>query len=166
MTLEKYTGHKKHGGLYHKIINQIPRISFNYSELFAGSATIYSLIDTKDLFVLLNDIDAEVKRLLSKKFPELQIESKNAIHLLKNWRDVPGEFIFLDSPYHHSTRPNATNLYKNEMTHDDHVQLLNAVQDLESNIMIIHPKCDLYDSMISSWRKIPLKVRYHQKNES
>lgn len=164
MSLEKYTGHKKHPGLYHKIINQIPKIRLNYYELFAGSASIYSLITRPHGFnSVLNDLDAEVHKKLLQKYTGVCVLNENAIDLLKNWRFIEDEFIFLDPPYHHSTRPNAMELYKHEMTNDDHIQLLNAVQDLKCNIMIIHPKCDLYDSVLSSWRKIEVKVRYHKK---
>lgn len=164
MSLDKYTGHKKHAGLYHKIINQIPKIRLNYYELFAGSASIYSLITEPHGFNgVLNDLDAEVHKKLVKQYRDAMVIKANAIHLLKSWKFLEGEFIFLDPPYHHSTRPNATDLYKHELTNDDHIKLLNAVQDLKCNIMIIHPKCDLYDSMLSSWRKIEIKVRYHKK---
>lgn len=31
--------------------------------------------------------------------------------------------------------------------------------------MIIHPKCELYDEFLHDWRKVEVKVRYHQKTQ-
>ena len=31
--------------------------------------------------------------------------------------------------------------------------------------MIIHPKCDLYDTMLKDWRKVDVKERYHNKTQ-
>lgn len=71
--------------------------------------------------------------------------------------------IFLDPPYLHGTRSGNTNLYEFEMTDNDHVKLLSAVASMEQKIMIIHPKCELYDRMLADWRKVEIKIRYNRK---
>lgn len=72
-------------------------------------------------------------------------------------------FIFMDPPYHHSTRINNKQIYKHEFSNDDHIQLLNYVLQLKCNWMLIHPVCDLYDEMLSECRKVYIKIRYNTK---
>lgn len=165
-TLDNYTGHKKIDGLYQKIINQIPKHRI-YAELFAGSAAIYSLFTVLAETVILNDINSEVHNLLCEKFRDKSVLNRkyDAIDFLKKMQPLWNKetFVFLDPPYHHSTRPLATELYKHEMTHSDHLQLLITAQEMKCNLMITHPKCDLYDTFLHDWRKVEVKVRYHKK---
>ncbi len=167
MNLDKYIGHKNRSGLFHTIINNIPAHE-TYVELFAGSAAILDKINNKCDNVILNDINPDTVDALCKKFPTARITNNNAIDILDAWLfrlkndALKSVFIFLDPPYHHDTREN-TALYDFEMTGVDHVQLLNAALQTNANVMIIHPKHELYDTKLSTWRKIEVKVRYHQK---
>lgn len=49
------------------------------------------------------------------------------------------------------------------MSDDDHVRLLLAVLQMNCNIMIIHPKCELYDTYLKDWYKVEVKIRYNRK---
>lgn len=169
-SLERYPGNKNHEGLYHKIINLIPPHTYYY-ELFAGSAVIARQIAPGDRIIILNDLDFEVFRLLSEMYPDYLVFNKTAIDFIKEViaegiAEQNESFFYLDPPYLHATRPHQTNLYNHEMTDDDHVQLLTAVQHLKSNVMIHHPKCDLYDTMLAQWYRSDLKVRYHRKTQT
>lgn len=165
-TLDNYTGHKKVNGLFQKIINQVPKHNI-YAELFAGSAAIYSSFTVPAATAVLNDINPEVHNLLCEKFRDRTavIWNRDAVEFLYKMQVIwkKNVFVFLDPPYHHSTRPLATELYKHEMKHIDHLQLLETVRLMKCNIMLIHPKCELYDTELSHWRKVEVKVRYHQK---
>src|SRR5690606_9759875 len=59
--------------------------------------------------------------------------------------------------------PNSTSLYTYEMIDSDHVQLLTAALQMNCFIMIIHPKCELYDTYLKDWYKIEVKIRYNNK---
>jgi len=165
-SLDNYTGHKNINGLFQKIINQVPKHTI-YAELFAGSAAIYSSFTVPAALSLLNDINPEVHQLLYEKYnnKNVAVRNCNAINILKKTKLIWDKttFVFLDPPYHHNTRPLATELYQYEMTGFEHVELLNAVLGLKSNVMLIHPKCDLYDEFLHDWRKVEVKVRYHKK---
>jgi hypothetical protein len=54
-------------------------------------------------------------------------------------------------------------LYKYEFTDNDHERFLGLVVQLKCPIMIIHPVCELYESKLSTFRKVQLKVRYRAK---
>lgn len=163
-SLENYTGNKKIPGVYQKIINHIPKHAV-YMELFAGSAAIYSLLTVVAGTVILNDINPEVQQLLTKKFPGVTVTNDCTVRILQTNEAVHSKdtFIFLDPPYLHSTRPNRTELYEFEMTDDEHIQLLATVLQLNCNVMIIHPKCELYDTYLKDWNKVEVKIRYNQK---
>ena len=161
--MENYTGHRAIAGVYHKIINEIPAFD-SFHELFAGSAAISSLLSVAAARLHVNEISPSVFLELCSKFPESTVTNECAISLLKKWRPKKKQVIFLDPPYHHSTRPKNTNLYEFEMPDDDHVKMLSAVVAMDKvKIMIIHPKCELYDQMLADWRKVEIKIRYNRK---
>src|SRR5690554_3358981 len=107
--MPNYKGHKRIQGVYHKIINHIPKHS-QYVELFAGSASIYSLLSVPAGTVILNDINPEVQSELILRYPGATITNNCAIRILQTNQSVLAKetFIFLDPPYIHSTRPNST----------------------------------------------------------
>jgi len=167
---KNYIGNKKINGFYHKIINEIPKHKAYY-ELFLGSGAIAKLLMEvcPKTWYSLNDKDWQV--MSSFEFPSNIKIDKNgvsnidAVSFLKLKEITTAgtdTFIFMDPPYLHSTR-NSPNLYKFEMSDKDHVQLLKAVLQLKCNVMIVHPKCELYDKLLSDWRKVQVKVRYHNK---
>ncbi|PKB18368.1 hypothetical protein [Flavobacterium sp. 5] len=165
-TLDNYTGHKNINGLYQKIINQVPKHSM-YAELFAGSAAIYEKFTVPAAINILNEINPEVYTLLCEKFKfkNVVLWNRDALEFLQKMKFIwyNDVFVFLDPPYHHNSRPLATELYEYEMKDIDHVQLLETVLEMDCNIMIIHPKCELYDNFLHDWRKVEVKVRYHKK---
>lgn len=165
MNKDNYTGHKKIYGVYHKILNEVPKCS-TFVEAFAGSASISKIIleHNSNIGITLNEIDKAAAKQLLKSFPEANIINGDAMKLLTAYiKSESDHFIFIDPPYHHSTRPNSTKLYKHEMSNDQHRQLLNLANQSKNKIMIIHPKCDLYDKMLEGWRRVEVKIRYHKK---
>ncbi len=111
----------------------------------------------------MNDID---KSVTDQYFlPGSTVTNIPALDIVKSLVALPADkntFVFIDPPYLHETRRNK-NLYNHEMTNSDHLQLLLHVRDLKCNAMVIHPVCALYDTMLSNFRQIEVKVRYHQK---
>ncbi len=168
--MKNYPGQKKIYGLYHKIINQIPKHE-NYYELFAGTGAIAKLLIEKKspAIFYLNDLDKCITDKLNCIFRQLKgisILNWDAIKLLETMKRTAADtdtFIFMDPPYLHSTRPNSIKLYKHEMTDADHKQMLSSVLQLNCNVMIVHPVCDLYDTWLKGWRKVLVKVRYNNK---
>jgi len=162
-----YPGNKNIPGLIHKIINQIPPC-LNFCEPFAGSAavsTFLSLLPGVHLNFFINDIDAVVTARFN--YPAgstvTNLSALDFLSTLNNSAARTDTFIFMDPPYHHSTRYNQTRLYVTEMSHNDHVQFLSSVIDIKSNCMIIHPACKLYDQALHTFRTVQLSVRYHNK---
>ncbi len=165
-----YPGNKNIPGLLHKIVNQIPVCSA-FFEPFAGSAAVSKFLSVlpgiKTMFII-NDLDPAVT--VNYNFPaDTKVTTGNGfdiINKLIRFRSGTGTFVFIDPPYHHSTRPDHTAVYEHEFSHADHIQLLESVLQLKCNCMIIHPVCDLYDQALHTFRTIQLTVRYHNKTST
>jgi DNA adenine methylase len=161
-----YPGQKNIPGVIHKIINQIPEFT-NFYEPYCGSAAVSSFLSVGDRQrnFFLNDLD-EIAQSFITVLPGMSFSSVPAMDIIKSLRSIPpgaGSFVFIDPPYLHETRPSQTNLYKFEMSQEDHEELLLSVLDLKCNCMVIHPVCPLYENALSSFRKVQLKIRYNRK---
>lgn len=161
-TVKKYTGQKNIPGLIQKIVNQIPVFS-TMIELFAGSAAVSRFLSVSPGKLILNDLDIEV--LKKYRIPGSLFLNKNALDLLQS--DLIrlasiNTFVFIDPPYLHQTRY-SQDLYNFELKDDQHEQMLTTILELNCNVMIIHPECDLYNNYLKHWRKIAVKVRYNSK---
>jgi len=163
-TVTKYPGQKAIEGLYHKIINEIPVCRY-YHEPFAGSAQIARKIavGSSQVKIFLNDIDKNVTDCFP--LPGAIVANVHVLHYIKKVLSGSGKdhFAFFDPPYIHDTRPNNIDLYANEMTIDDHYDFISAARRLPCNVMIIHPDYPLYNNYLRDWRKVQVRVRYHNK---
>lgn len=86
----------------------------------------------------------------TQRLKEVQIESLDAIELIKRY-DTKDVFIYCDPPYLTSTRK--SNLYKFEMTEQEHVDLLNLLKKHPGKVMISGYDNDLYNSILVGWHK-------------
>ena len=85
------------------------------------------------------------------------IECDDAINVIKRY-DTPNTFFFVDPPY----LPETLNTPKNylfQMTSDQHRELLEALRQAKGKVLITHPKCPLYDEMLSDWVVIEVTYR-------
>lgn len=64
---------------------------------------------------------------------------------------VSGAFVYLDPPYLQSTRKSESR-YRHEMTHDDHVRLLDVAKSLPCRVMISGYSSKLYAKQLADWR--------------
>lgn len=80
----------------------------------------------------------------------VQIENLPALELVSRY-DTPDVFIYADPPYLPDTRK--SHLYKHEMSYEDHVELLDALKKHPGPVMISGYDNDLYNSVLSEWRK-------------
>lgn len=161
--LQNYRGNKNIPGVYQWIINRIP-VHKKYYEVFAGSAAIRERLHSAAATVI-NDIDPLVVDALRKKLPgTFSITNENALQLLASV--LPGDadtFIYCDPPYILSTRGSQRKIYDYEMSDRDHEMFLLLVRTANSNCMISHYECKLYDDLLHWWSKEKFKVSYRGK---
>lgn len=84
-----------------------------------------------------------------ERLKNTQIENINAIKLINRYSD-PCTLIYCDPPYMQELRK--ANMYRYEMSTDDHVELLSTLLESKSKIILSGYDNDLYNDMLKGWR--------------
>jgi DNA adenine methylase len=79
-----------------------------------------------------------------------------AIRVIRS-QDGPGTLFYCDPPYVPSTRT-APDVYRHEMTIEEHAELLTVLKDCEGHVMLSGYRCDLYDTELAGWRREDLEL--------
>ncbi len=103
-----------------------------------------------DLWVKYPDSLAAV----GQRFLGVQIENKPAIPLLLK-HDNNQTLHYLDPPYVLHTRSlgSRNRTYRNELSDDDHVELLDVAIKLSGHVVLSGYNTELYDDILTGWRK-------------
>lgn len=83
-----------------------------------------------------------------ERLKNAQIENMDAIQLIKRYSSKD-TLIYCDPPYLQNIRKK--NMYKCEYTEEQHIQLINALKESNSMIMLSGYDSDLYNDMLSGW---------------
>jgi DNA adenine methylase len=68
-------------------------------------------------------------------------------------------FVYLDPPYLAAVRRDGCRrLYRHELSDSGHRRMLEAVLALPCPVLINHPRCELYDRRLHSWRTIEYRT--------
>lgn len=160
---DSYFGGKSGSGTYQTIINLIPPHKAFYS-LFLGNCGIARRIKPAN-FSLLNDIDPIVMSAWGElELPDsYKLMNESALDILRNlfifYNDISltggafseDRFIFLDPPYLKETRLSQNDVYRFQMSINDHADLLSQVYKMNDQIMICHYPCSFYDQRLQGW---------------
>lgn len=147
-----YFGGKAQDGVYQAIINQIP-MHDRYIELFLGGGAI--LLKKRPAAVSIG-VEIEEKAFLS--FP-WDIPAKPTIiqQCVFDFMSTTGKnlftgstFVYVDPPYLHRNRGKTR--YKHELTDEQHVDLLNRLNNFSCSIAISTYPNKIYSEMLSDWR--------------
>ncbi len=79
-----------------------------------------------------------------------RIERGDAVEFLRTYPFAGGELVYCDPPYMHETRGRC-DLYRYEMTDQDHVRLLGTLRALRCFVMISGYWTQLYADMLKDW---------------
>ena len=93
----------------------------------------------------------ETLEMAAERLKGVQIEKLDALELLNRY-DTEDVFVYLDPPYLLETRK--SNLYKHEMSDEQHIELLELITKHPGRIMISGYDNDLYSSYLKDWRKV------------
>tara|TARA_R110000772_G_scaffold2410_2_gene8469 strand:- start:77626 stop:78432 length:807 start_codon:yes stop_codon:yes gene_type:complete len=106
----------------------------------------------------ISDYLSAVDRLeeLHQRISKVIILNRDGIEVIKKY-DNPNTLIYCDPPYHHTTRTAAR--YKQDMTNDEQITFLNAVNKSKSKILISGYKNDIYDEHLKDWTEINFEVQ-------
>ncbi|MBE3584965.1 MAG: DNA adenine methylase [Thermoanaerobacter sp.] len=87
---------------------------------------------------------------VAERLKDVQIECQPALKLIERYRH-PEVLIYADPPYPLSTRTRA--LYRHEMTEEDHIKLLDALDRHPGPVLLSGYSCPLYDERLRQWTK-------------
>lgn len=95
---------------------------------------------------------------------EVTIECRPAVEIIRAY-DGRDAFHYLDPTYLPETRHGKkAKTYAHEMTRDDHVALLELINQVKGKVMISGYPADLYDSMLAGWRRDEYLTKAHVAN--
>jgi DNA adenine methylase len=87
------------------------------------------------------------------------IESRPALQVMAR-HDAIDTLHFVDPPYLISTRPRANRrpdnggVYRHELTEEQHIELLGALQELAGMVVLCGYPSELYDDLLGDWQRI------------
>jgi DNA adenine methylase len=81
----------------------------------------------------------------------VKVLNRPALEVIRS-EDTPAALHYLDPPYVHGSR-SATEVYRYEMTDDDHRQLLDLLLTLKGKVMLSGYPNDLYDTGLPGWNR-------------
>ncbi len=89
------------------------------------------------------------------RLKDAQIENTDALTLINRYNDEK-TLIYCDPPYLQSIRKR--NMYKHEMSDMDHLELVTALKNSSSQIILSGYENDLYDCYLRDWNKDSIKT--------
>ena len=87
---------------------------------------------------------------IANRLKDAQIENRPAVDLITAYR-ASNVLIYADPPYPLSTRKGR--MYHCEMNDNDHVELLNALDDHPGPVLLSGYSCPLYDDRLGHWTR-------------
>lgn len=172
--MKSYSGGKGASGTYQQIINKIPPHNI-YVAACAGHDSVFRKKRRASVSVL-NDIDPGViaswKRSQKTVMPDCLVydnfmqgdlfekpakpvvilRNTDYRSIVKRFKNNPDAFIYLDPPYPLSVRSSQTQLYNFEWdSDDDHINMLNLIQDAKAMIMVSSYPNSMYDARLEGW---------------
>lgn len=93
--------------------------------------------------------------LAADRLKNAQIECSPAVKLIERYR-YPEVLIYADPPYPMSTRYQRQ--YKHEMTDQDHIKLLEELDNHPGPVLLSGYSCELYDSRLTHWTRKTAKA--------
>ena len=150
--MRSYVGNKNFSNVIHFLVNHLP-LSSRYFSLFFGSGGLENSIYTASSKWICSEIDPNCKKY--EKPPQSMIEFSDYKDLIESFVFTRSDLIFADPPYILSSRSSDKKYYKFEFTTRDHIEFLNYMISINSNIMITHPECGLYSSFLHEWFSFP-----------
>lgn len=90
---------------------------------------------------------------------QVLIEQRPALDVLSQY-DSPGTLFYVDPPYMLRTRKwDHRRIYANELTDDDHAELLSCLQGLGGMVMLSGYASELYADTLSGWKRFDVHAR-------
>jgi DNA adenine methylase len=146
-----YPGGKGGPGVYQNIINQMPPHRV-YIEAFLGGGSILLHKRPSSCSIAIERDTAVAARWTGREIPNLTIVQGDALRYLRMYKWQGDELVYCDPPYLMETRSSKRDIYRHEMTVQDHKRLLALLKTIRASVIISGYWSDLYASELMGWR--------------
>lgn len=99
----------------------------------------------------------EVIRNMAERVKQVVIENRPALDVMRQ-NDAPVALHYVDPPYLPETRDKGRD-YRHEMTHDDHVNLLEGLRELRGRVLLSGYQSKMYDHILNDWRRMEIRTK-------
>ncbi|MBU1297073.1 MAG: DNA adenine methylase [Gammaproteobacteria bacterium] len=153
----KYPGGK--GKCYQHLINLMPPHQTYIESHLGGGAVMRNKKPALRNIGL--DLDSKVIEMWKMDLPNIcELHQLDAVSYLGSYTYDGNELVYVDPPYLPETRKREK-VYRCDYTENDHVLLLKCLIKLPCNIMISGYDNDLYNGLLSGWRKVHFSAKTH-----
>lgn len=154
-----YPGGK--GGIYQKIINQIPPHEVYIETHLGGGAVLRNKKPAAKNIGL--DIDPHVISMWKEEsLNNIEVKLCDALTFLQKFKFTGKEFVYCDPPYLRETRRKKQKLYRYEYTDRQHVELLDVLKKLPCMVMISGYESNLYSESLKKWNTLSFQAKTRQ----
>jgi len=154
-----YPGGK--GGIYQKIINQIPPHEVYIETHLGGGAVLRNKKPASRNIGI--DIDPHVMEMWkTEPLNNIELKLHDASIFLQQFKFTGQEFIYCDPPYVRKTRRKKEKLYRYEYTDRQHAELLEVLKTLSCMVMVSGYESGLYNESLKEWNTVSFQARTRQ----
>lgn len=102
---------------------------------------------------------------IAERVKDTIILNNNFKEIIKVW-DLPTVLMYIDPPYLPTTRSEgATNMYDNEMSVEDHIDLLAYIKDAKGKVVISGYNSPLYTKYLKGWKCTKKEIANHASQQ-
>ena len=153
----RYPGGK--GKCFQHIINVLPKHTTYIETHLGGGAVLRNKAPAMESIAI--DIDPEVITWWRKHHPTIAtFIAGNALTVLQSYPFTGSEVVYCDPPYLPSTRKRSR-VYANDLTEEDHVELLSIVKQLPCRVAISGYPSQLYEMELRHWSRLHFSAMGH-----
>lgn len=157
-----YPGGKAGGGVYKKIINQMPPHRVYIEPFLGGGAVLQKKLPAQiNIGIDINsDVITAAAALAGSGDADVAIVKQgDAISFLSGYDWQGGELVYCDPPYLMSTRSSKERIYVNEFsTEPQHRELLALLKSIPAYVLISGYWSELYADELAAWRHVSYRA--------
>jgi site-specific DNA-adenine methylase len=158
MCLKSYNGGKGASGVHQQIINKMPKHRVYIETHLGGGSILLKKKPAKSTIAI--EIDtAVIQNFMRYSIADysggISFVNENCINFLQTYKFKGDELIYLDPPYVFEARKDKSDLYKYEYDDNDHIELIEFIDDLECFVMLSGYESKLYAKLLDplKWHK-------------
>jgi DNA adenine methylase len=103
--------------------------------------------------------------ILAERVKDTVVLNNSFKDIIKVW-DCDNVLIYIDPPYLPTTRAEGSqNLYENEMSVEDHIDLLGAIRDAKGKVIISGYNSPLYNKYLKGWKIAKKEIANHSSQQ-